>query len=210
MRMRLSRAAMVTVLAMAVFCFPLSGQPGSAPYHNRNERSRGRKGDESCPTFVDRLPNWNTYRNEEFGIEFKFPPNGKLDVNLEKGSLTVRAELPKQPDTLLTDKYLSLTVTDSLTSVAAAMPREKLEQVKSKSLTVNGHRFEKFFRQEGAAGSIYDTTAYLTCSTGYYYLLEFVLRSSNPGVYGEDPPPEFDGTEENEVFIKLLSTVRIF
>ncbi len=204
---------LLLVVLLTTLAITLTGQTSISNPHPHRDR---KKTVNACPEETNLRPHsddfsdWNTYRSERFGIEFKFPPQGTLDVRMEPGKLSIRLDLPKESGTLLTGKFLSLLVRKSFLDLVEEVPLTGLKEGESEFVEVTGEEFEKFRLSEGAAGSRYDSTIYLTRSEGYYYLFDFVLRSSNPDVYGDDPPPNFNRAEEREVFVKLLSTVKVF
>jgi|GEM_PF-2480553 len=153
-------------------------------------------------------PGWNTYSNRWFGVQFKFPPEGELKVSLNQNVLEVRVELPFTSGTLLTEKYLVFQASQRFACFDFLSSKDVMGNERQ-FIEVNGTKLEKEVLTEGAAGSVYSSINDSTRADRFYYSLSFVLRSSNPEVYPENPPPDFDRQQETKVFSKILSTLII-
>lgn len=154
---------------------------------------------------IHHTSSWKTYSNRRFGIEFKFPPGGNLELNHSANALEVRVNLPFKPGTLLTEKYLIFRASHQASYLDFSIRDIGCEQ---QSVKVNGTRLEKLLFSEGAAGSVYDSVNYFTHAGRFYYSLRFILHSTNPYVYN-NPPPDFDHHKEAKVFSEILSTLCI-
>ena len=155
------------------------------------------------PTFTP-TPNptsdWLMYTNSYYGFQFKYPP--RLEDIPSQNNNYRRIDLSFAQGTNLVEKYLEATVKEN----ASVCKSSKLVNT-SESVTFNGVSFLKETGQEGAAGNIYDVVAYsaFRAGTSTCVTMDFVLHSTNPGVY-PTPPPLFDMAAESAVFAQIMST----
>jgi len=155
--------------------------------------------------FTDEIDDWKTYRNDDYGLELKYPKTGEL---VEIGG-EIRINLPFDSGNILREKYLNIEIDpeeiDSGGGCFLNLPNaSKIGEVRLGSIS-----FLKKTGEEGAAGSVYHYTSYSTASDLHCIVLTFVLRSANPGNL-DSPAPNFDKDKESEVFDQIISTFRFF
>ena len=164
-----------------------------------------------CPAYnlrkvsypASELTDWKTFRSEEHGFEFMYPPNGQVDTYGDTVRKKVRVNLPVAEGTLLREKFLLVNVEKVSEENTHAPPGED----SGKLVFINGRKFSKKEFDEGAAGHLYGHTIYSTTAGDSRFVLNFVLHSVNPGVF-ESPPPGF-GWRERIVFSKIASTFKL-
>ncbi len=100
------------------------------------------------------------------------------------------------------EKYLQVDVVDGANPCKSPSTGMVLN---SQNVVINNIQFLNETGTEGAAGSIYDSTAYSTVKGTACISLTFILHASNPGVY-TTPPPLYDKTAESAVFSTIMST----
>jgi len=164
-----------------------------------------------CPAYnlrkvsypASELTDWKTFRSEEHGFEFMYPPNGQVGTYDDTESKKVRVDLPVTGETLLQEKFLLVNVEKVSEENTHAPPGEE----SGKLVFINGRKYSKKEFDEGAAGHLYGHTIYSTVAGDSRFVLNFVLHSVNPGVF-ESPPPSF-GWKERIIFSKIASTFRL-
>ena len=164
-----------------------------------------------CPAYnlrkvsypASELTDWKTFRSEEHGFEFMYPPNGGVQTYDNTENKKVRVDLPVAEETLLREKFLLVNVEKVSEKNTYAPPGEE----SGKLVFINGRKFSKKEFEEGAAGHLYEHTIYSTVAGDSRFVLDFVLHSVNPGVF-ESPPPGFDW-RERIVFSKIASTFKL-
>ncbi len=142
---------------------------------------------------------WNTYQNVKYGFHFKFPPGSSIASQSDNAG---RVYLPFTAGTNLVQKYVDVSVVDNATTCKSP---NSTAMSTSANETINGIQFLKETGSEGAAGNIYDWVGYSTMKSTSCISLNFVLHSTNPGVY-PTPPPLFDSAAESAVFPVIMST----
>jgi hypothetical protein len=140
--------------------------------------------------------NWKTYRDEEYGFEFKYPSDSKL---IEKGA---SIELPFTPGTTLVEKNLDAGV---IAGKCPEMPGIEVE--KPKIVRVGEIEFVKEVSGEAAAGSWYDDIRYSTMKNGYCVYLWLSLHSISSGNLPV-PRPGFDYEKETKILDEIISTFK--
>lgn len=150
----------------------------------------------------DELSGWKTFRSEEYGFEFMYPPDGQVQTYSDPKPKKVRMNLPVTGETILQEKFFLIKVE----KVSKAPPVAPLGEELGKEVFINDREFSKKEFEEGAAGHLYEHTIYSTVEGDHRYTLDFVLHSLNPGVF-DSPPPGFDW-RETIIFSKIASTFR--
>ncbi|MFW6111890.1 MAG: hypothetical protein ACOC7Z_02595 [Candidatus Bipolaricaulota bacterium] len=149
------------------------------------------------------LSGWKTFRSEEYGFEFMYPPDGQVDTYSATKQKKVRIDLPVTRGTLLREKFFLIKVG----KVSEEPPGVPSEEDPGEEVFINDREFVKKEFEEGAAGHLYEHVIYSTVEGDRRYTLDFVLHSVNPGVFNS-PPPGFDW-RETIVFTKIASTFRL-
>lgn len=149
---------------------------------------------------------WSTYTSTAYGFQLQYPPGGSIDAGATDTS--IRIQLPITAGTNLAEKYLNIDVQEGASTcespLAAGYAPGFLTPV---SLTINGLTWSRENSGEGAAGSLYEWTAYSTVSGSVCVTLSFVLHSHNPGMYAY-PPPTFNESAESQVFVLIVDTFK--
>lgn len=143
--------------------------------------------------------NWNTYQNVQFGFSFKFPPGSSIASQSDNSG---RVYLPITQGTNLKEKYIDVKVVEDASTCKS--PASGIVS-STENVTINGTPFLKEVGSDGAAGNIYNWTAYSTAKGTDCISLTFVLHATNPGNY-PTPPPTYDMTAESAVFSTIMST----
>jgi hypothetical protein len=152
------------------------------------------------------FPTWLTYTNAAYGFLLKYPPGGSIVAGATDTS--IRIQLPITPGTNLVEKYLEISVQDGVSTCESPLAAGYATGILTPtSMTINGLTWVREEASEGAAGSIFDWTAYSTVSGSVCVSLTFVLHSHNPGVY-VTPPPTFNRSAESFVFILIVDTFK--
>jgi len=143
----------------------------------------------------------NAYQNTKYNFKFNLP-SGATIVSQSDNVGNVNLPLVT-PGTNLVEKYIQISVVEGASTCAASGvggggPPE--------NVTINNIQFTKQTGQEGAAGTLYDWTAYSTkTSSNACISLVFILRSKNLANY-PTPPQPFDKAKESEVIGTIMST----
>lgn len=148
------------------------------------------------------LSDWKTFKSEKYGFRFQYPPDGEVRTSKSSDGKIVKLNLPFTEGTLLQEKLLLVKTGKDLEQFPVYSSGDKNDD----SVFINGREFAKKVVKEGAAGHKYEHMMYLTYKSTRYFLLDFVLGSTNPGMY-ESPPPDF-GRNEADVFSRIASTFR--
>lgn len=148
---------------------------------------------------VEETADWNTYKDERSGFEFKYPQGlGKKYID----TYTWPPKITMEP--------------------AADFACEQSQNIKTlqgygkqEEVIINNSRYCVLEVAEGAAGSAYVTYEYITNRENKQLAIELVLRFLNCGaLYGIDNKMEECEKEENdfnpsELIDKILSTFRV-
>ena len=144
------------------------------------------------------------FQNTKYKFQFMVPPASAVT---SQSDTEARIDLPFTQGTLLTSKYINLTVVEGVSpcknTVASGAPPTSSENV-----TINGVVFLKETGSEPAAGNLFEWEAYSVVrpNTNGCARIGIVLPSSNPGS-SSPPPPPFDKAAESAVFQTILSTL---
>jgi hypothetical protein len=146
---------------------------------------------------------WLSYRDNDYGIELSYPPQGELQADQPSPP---RIYLPYPSGTNLQEKYLEIVLLrgggECASPIASGYDPAAIQ---SERVAINGVEFERQSGGEGAAGNIYIWQAYTTQRGEVCVSLTFVLHSTNAMHY--DPPlAEYDEPAEVAVFEEILAT----
>ena len=115
----------------------------------------------------DETLNWKTYRNEEYGFEFKYPEGlGKKYINAHKWP----PEITVKPIGL----HFNCEEVQEFNLPGLSSKKE---------ITFNHSNYCIVTGSEGAAGSTYVTYKYITNKDNKQLTIEFILRFTNCGVF---------------------------
>jgi hypothetical protein len=142
---------------------------------------------------------WNSYQDANFGFSFKYPPGSTVSGQTDTSG---RVDLPFTQGTNLKEKYIDVSVVENASTCVSSHSHPG---VSSENITINGTPFLKESGSEGAAGNIFDWVGYSAFKGSDCISLNFILHSTNPGVY-TTPPPLFDPAAESAVFSTIMST----
>lgn len=146
------------------------------------------------------VSNWPTYTNTKYGFQFKYPPEGQITSETED---TAHIALPiVEAGTNLKEKYLDVVVQENIDPCHSPLTSA---QSTSETVTLNGITFLKETGGDGSAGSFHSWTAYSTKRGNACVSMDFVLHSTNPGVY-TTPPPVYNEALESAIFDIMAST----
>jgi hypothetical protein len=146
---------------------------------------------------------WLVYRNDSFGFELRYPPEGTVVAD---GEHTARIDLPYAPGTNLREKYLQVDAsrgTSACTNPLAAGWEPGSLPTETRDL--GGLPFTVQTGTEGAAGNFYEWTGYTTARGDVCVSLSYVLHSTNAMNY-TPPLTEFDAAAEGAVFEEITRT----
>lgn len=164
-------------------------------------------------------PDWQTYSNDEYGFQIKYPPDFNLaeDANalVASGAVVtfIPAYIPSIDGTGAKTNLIAFSVTIGVTDSPVALG-QRSAFVLSCALEheVNGPRdgghtrFVKSYYSEGAAGNRYEKLSYLAdCGDKRYEIVLFV-HSGNPGCYSTDAITIFDPAEIACLFEMMVAT----
>jgi hypothetical protein len=135
----------------------------------------------------------------KYGFHFKFPPGSSIASQSDNAG---RVYLPFTSGTNLVQKYVDVSVIEGATTCKSP---NSTPMSTSTNQTINGIQFLREVGQEGATGNIYDWVGYSTLKGTNCISLNFVLHSTNPGVY-PTPPVLFDPVAESAVFPVIMGT----
>jgi len=148
---------------------------------------------------------WLTYTNNAYGFLLQYPAGGGGLVSGATDTMA-RIQLPITHGTNLSEKFLDINV--QLGPGICQSPEAEgytpgyLTPV---DLTINGLKWVQENFGQGAAGSMYQSSAYSTTSGVVCVSLTFVLHSHNPGAVNPSPPL-FNQAQESAVFPEIVNT----
>ena len=141
---------------------------------------------------------WLTYTSIKYGFQFMYPQEGQITSQTDEAA---RIMLPIAAGTTLKEKYLDLRITQTTDVCRSSLGVPQTSTL----LFINGMPFRKETGAEGAAGSLYQWTAYSTAHDTTCVSLGFVLHSLNPGAF-PTPPPVFNEEQESAIFGQIANT----
>ena len=157
---------------------------------------------------------WNTFTDNAYGFQVQYP-NGANGGYCGGGcgeacgggcESHAGFRLPFTPGTNLAEKLMYIDVQINPATCqspqAAGFAPGYLNPVNE---TINGLTWVEETFGQGAAGSLYQDTAYSTTSGSVCASLTFVLHSHNPGAM-YTVPPTFNQAEESAVFAQIVNT----
>jgi len=129
---------------------------------------------------------WETYRDEELGVEFKYPPD------FGGGVIWRPYVWPPKLSVVPSSQY----------SLKNACPdyHQAPYFPEPQTLNFNGIDFTLYYSAEGAVGSNYLTYCYQTQKGDNYYILDFLIRTTSGCGQGCGP---YCGTEHEEECINF-------
>ena len=148
------------------------------------------------------LSEWQSFRSDKYGFEFRYPPDGKVQTYSSTEQKIVKVDMAVPSDTLLQEKFLVIKVRKDIERCTSSFSRAESR----KTVYINDQKYFKEKFKEGATGDIYTHTIYSKKKKNRCFMLDFVLHSANPEVY-KSPPPDFD-QDEAAVFEKIVSTFK--
>jgi hypothetical protein len=156
----------------------------------------------ATPVETGATAGWLLYQNTKYNFQFKYPPASTIS---DQTDIKAHIDLPFTPGTLLTSKYIDVSVTEGANPCKNTISGGRTPDF-SGNVTINGITFLKEGGAEVAAGNLYEWEAYSAVrpNTNACVSVAFVLRSQNAG---SDPsaPPAFDKVAESAVFQVILS-----
>ncbi len=144
---------------------------------------------------------WTQFKNDTYKFQFKYPPASTLT---DQQNTSARIDLPFTQGTLLTSKYINVSVTEGVSPCKNAVPGTGTPDT-SENVTVNGVTFLKETGSEPAAGNLFEWTSYSATrpNSNVCVSVAFVLRSD---ATGSTSLPAFDKVAESAIFPTILST----
>jgi hypothetical protein len=146
---------------------------------------------------------WLVYRNDGFGFELRYPPEGMVVVDEEQ---TARIDLPYASGTNLREKYLQVDASRGTSACADPLAAGwEPGSLPTETRDLGGLSFTVQTGTEGAAGNFYEWTGYTTARGDVCVSLSYVLHSTNAMNY-TPPLAEFDAAAERAVFEEITRT----
>jgi hypothetical protein len=144
---------------------------------------------------------WTMFQNTTYKFQFKYPPGSTIT---DQANASARIDLPFTQGTLLTSKYINVSVVEGVTPCKSSVPGVGVP-TSSVDVTISGITFLKETGSEGAAGNLFEWESYsaIRPNTNACVSVAFVLRSNNTGTSSS---PAFDKVAESAVFPLILST----
>jgi murein DD-endopeptidase MepM/ murein hydrolase activator NlpD len=156
----------------------------------------------TAPTSTSIPGDWLTYTNLKYGFQFRYPKEGQLLAGSTDNY--ARINLPFQPGTNLSEKYLEVIVAENANPCQSPLATESILET-SENVTLNGIFFLKQTGGDGSAGHIHKWVAYSTGRDNACVSLDFVLSAANPGAF-TTPPPLYNEALETAVYGQIAST----
>lgn len=154
----------------------------------------------------DETAHWQTYENEEFGLEIKYPIGTKIgDIDIT-GGREVRMQLPFFPgETKLTGKVLHIRIVTTQFNRGVEQPATCTKAADTQYIVTNGISFSKNNISDQFGGTQVASVAieYCTMKGNKAFKIVYELAYSR---YSE--LPNFSIEKESEVFERMLSTFR--
>ncbi|MEA2098224.1 MAG: hypothetical protein U9P70_04095 [Patescibacteria group bacterium] len=144
--------------------------------------------------FLEKIADWETYKNEEFGFEIKYPEN--VEKIYEKNT-EIRFDLSLDSTNY---KYLSILYTEPGISPRCINPLTVSEVIKREDIELNDIEFVKEIGSEGATGSIYNSISYSKKRNDKCFSLNLIVKSN--------ASEEIDLDKESKLFNYILSTFK--
>jgi hypothetical protein len=145
---------------------------------------------------------WITFQNAKYGFHFKVPSGSVVESNTDNAG---KVQLPFTSGTDLNGKWIEVSIVEGANPCKAPGSNP---QGTSSNVTYNNIQFLKEVWSEGAAGTLYDLTAFSTqkqpnnaCIT-----LKFVLRHVDTGALPTPTPPPYNQAAETAVFPVIMGT----
>ncbi|MFZ3073988.1 MAG: hypothetical protein WA093_02565 [Minisyncoccales bacterium] len=144
-------------------------------------------------TGKDEIANWQTYRNEKYGFEFKYPA-----------------------DFLWQNKIENVVIENCATAnFSQTSPCPQSARYSSLKLSLGGNEYWRCRDFEGAAGSRYENYWYVGLANNRCFSFKFTVKHANCGAYGTPDESAYRQCEESsrqkdETVKTIESTFKIF
>jgi hypothetical protein len=123
----------------------------------------------------DETANWQTYQNNEYGFEMKYPAGFLWQDDVENVSVK----------------------NCGAGNFSQTSPCPQSARYSSAKLSLNGGEYWRCRDSEGAAGSRYENYWYFGLAGGECFSFKFTVKHTNCGVYGMPDEPAYRQCEES-------------
>lgn len=144
---------------------------------------------------------WLNYSNVHYNFRFQYPQDASIISQMDNYA---RIDLSIAPGTNLKEKYLQVYVAENANPCRSPLALLSMPQT-SENVVLNGQNFLKETGEEGAAGNLYQWTAYSISNGPACVSFNFALHSLNLGNF-ETPPPAFNAAAEKQVFEQIVGS----
>jgi photosystem II stability/assembly factor-like uncharacterized protein len=158
--------------------------------------------DAATPTITPVPPQWLTYTNQQYGLQFNYPPQAQI---VNETSNSVKMNLPFIPGTNLVEKYLQLSVNENVDPCQSPLSDTSRPGSPTETVVINGISFFKQVGGDAAAGNLREWVGYSTQRNNGCISMNFMLHSLGAGAY-QTPPPVFDKAAESAMFTQIMNT----
>jgi hypothetical protein len=160
-------------------------------------------------------PEWNLYRNEEFGVEVAYPSGFFIDIPCQPaavmGNVIVSfrlADTRYYSGTNLSKACVIVGASQSQEALSSCLePQSELEESLGE-VEIDSITLYKGSTVEGAAGSIYEQISYRTIHEDTCYEIALFMHSGNVENYPAGTVSEFDREEVLEKLEQIPPTFR--
>lgn len=163
------------------------------------------------------------YSNEEYGFSFDYPEqfnifNGDELQSLPwmqnsdlPGTLLVKVELPKtlEPKTNFSEAFFTVGKSDKVSDEENCLNMSNGNAINTSKVFINGIDFVKIDYGDAGAGNFYDITSYRTIFGGECFAIEYLIHSTNIGVYSPSQGiTEYDKEKIEEILKNMSNSFR--